>query len=515
MMEKYIYTVAKIRNREDEDKVVSIIKSCVDVEEIETSQRTSSIRITVNKNLYKKEELEQKISYALMCQGYELILPEGVATFVPVKDKRKGPRTVSVATAVILAVAVGLFGVMMTFGVCSRYMARKNNDNIPEHIKELMELDEFFRKYSYDGITDEKFGEHLIDAYIQYSGDIYARYYTPEELEALEQDKTGEYVGIGISVKKVTLSETGDIGMEITSVNEKSPAQEAGLKMGDIITHVGGSDSRKSVTELGYNEALEVLAGEAGTFAEFSARVSSDDGTYEDKSFKIERKKVVSISVKGEVCSTDTTVGIITIKEFDYTTPTQFCNAVDTLKEKGCNSFVIDLRDNPGGYVESIASVLSYFLNEGDVIMTTEDRNGKVDSTEKVKVRENKYFSIKKEDIGKYKDLKFSVLVNGNTASAAELFTATVRDYKLGEIVGVKTFGKGCMQRTYMLDDYGLEGALKITTHLYFSKSHESYHGKGIVPDHVIELSAEASRISGSIPHELDNQLQKAIKILK
>ena len=516
-MNKYIYTVSRIANGEDEGRVISIVKACIDAEEVAASCKTSSIRITV-KDGTDKDELERKLSYALIREGYELILPEGAATFIPASDKpRKKASHVSLGTAIILAAAVGLFCIMMTFGICMRYMSQKPSDT-PEYINDLVRLDEFFRTYSYDGITDEDFGEHLLDAYIDYSGDIYAEYYSEEELKALEQDRTGEFVGIGVGVRegKIVIDGQTLTAIEIVSVYEDSPAEEVGIRVGDMVTHIGIGKDAKSVTELGYNAALDLIAGEAGSFAELVLYTKGDGGEFQKRELKIERRKIVGKSVKGTVCATDTTVGIVTITGFDYTTPTQFCEAVDSLTKAGCEYFVIDLRNNPGGYVESIVSVMSYFLDEGDLIMTVEDREGKVTERQTVKVRENEYFSIKKADIGKYKGMKMAVLVNENTASAAELFTATVRDYSLGKIVGVTTYGKGCMQRTYMLDSYGMKGALKITTNMYFSKSHTSYHGTGIEPDVKIELSDEAnSYAAGSIPHDKDDQLQTAIKELK
>ena len=271
-----------------------------------------------------------------------------------------------------------------------------------------------------------------------------------------------------------------------------------------------------SVTEIGYEAARELMAGEEGSFVEFRYYRADDSGEYKAHEIKMERRKVTTISVKGEICATDAKVGIIRISNFDYTTPVQFCEAVDSLTKQGCTDFVIDLRGNPGGYVESVAAVLSYFLDEGDLIMTAEDRDGGVAEKQTASVRENEYFSVKKSDIGKYKGMKMSVLVGGDTASAAELFTATVKDYSLGTVVGVKTYGKGCMQKTYLLKEYGLEGALKLTTHMYYSKSHTSYHGEGIVPDITIELSDKAQSYAGApIPHDEDNQLQRAIRNMK
>lgn len=518
-MEKYTYTVSRIVSGQDEQKVSSIVRSCIDVESVQASAETSSVCFSVKDKTISKSEIERRLSYALQTGGYELILPEGVTTFVPSKQRTdKKPRTLSLGTAIILAAAVGLFCIMITFGICSRHMTEGVGKDTPEYVKDLIALDRFFREYSYDGIDDEKFGEHLLDAYIDYSGDIYAEYYSEDELEALTQDMTGEFVGVGIGVVESTFTLNGKTtsAIQIVSVYENSSAEEAGILAGDMITHIGIGDDAQSVTDLGYDAALDKLAGKEGTKAKFIVHRKNEAGEYEPIEYNIERRKVVTVSVKGKVCYTDAKVGIISISGFDYTTPTQFCETVDSLTEAGCEYFIIDLRNNPGGYVESIVSVVSYFLDEGDLVMTVEDREGKVTEKYTVKERSNDQFKITKEDIGKYKGMKLAVLVNENTASAAELFTATVRDYSLGNIVGVKTYGKGCMQRTYYLDNYGLKGALKLTTSLYFSKSHESYHGVGITPDIEIQLSDEAKEYGREpIPHYKDNQLQSAIGTLK
>lgn len=516
-MEKYIYTVSQIRTTEDEERVISIVKTCIDADEVEASARTSSIRITVSDANIDKAELERRLSYELSTQGYELILPEGVSTFIPARQKKSKKSYLTVGTAVVLALAVGLFCIMMTFGLCARYMTfDKNGNGSSEYMSELSRLDEFFRQYSYDGIQNESFKKDLLNAYIAYSGDIYAQYYTPEELEVLDQDKAGQFVGIGVGVVKDTASIDGSdmTVIRITSVYEDSPAQKAGICVGDMITHVGGAESAVSVDSIGYNEAVGRISGEEGTFAQFRVlRGVGEEAEFID--LKVERRTITKHSVTYSVCATDGEVGVVVITNFDYTTPTQFTEAIDTLKGKGCKYFVIDLRDNPGGYAESVVAVLSYFLDNGDTVMTLEDKNGKVTSKYSVGVRSNEYFSIKASDIGKYKGTKLAVLVNGNTASAAELFTATVMDYELGTVVGEKTYGKGCLQTTYSLKQYGLEGALKLTTHMYFSKSHMAYHGIGITPDLTIEPTYGSGYAQGQVPHGEDNQLIGAIAAIK
>lgn len=517
-MEKYIYTVSRIRNTEDEERVISIVKTCIGTGEVEASHKTSSIRITFGSDEIDKAELERRLSYELSRQGYELILPEGVNTFIPSHKNGNTKKYLSVGTAVVLSLAVGLFCIMMTFGLCARYMSGGGNDggNSSDYISELSRLDEFFKQYSYDGIQNENFQKDLLNAYIAYSGDIYAQYYTPEELEALDQDKSGQFVGIGVGVVK----DTHDIGgtamtvIRVTSVYEDSPAEDAGIRAGDLITHIGTGDSAVSVESVGYSEAVSRITGEEGTFAEFVV-LRADGESEESIDFRVERRTITKHSVTFSVCDTDAEVGVVRITNFDYTTPTQFTNAIDTLKSRGCRYFVFDLRDNPGGYAESVVAVLSYFLDNGDTVMTLEDKDGNVTSKYSVGTRSNEYFTISTNDIGKYKGMKLAVLVNGNTASAAELFTATVMDYNLGTVVGEKTYGKGCLQTTYSLKKYGLEGALKLTTHMYFSKSHTAYHGVGITPDMTVEPTYDSSYAQGQIPHAEDNQLSEAITAIK
>lgn len=516
-MEKYIYTVSQIRTAEDEERVISIVKACIENCEVDASMKTSSIRITLRDGKCDKDGLERRLAYELSTHGYELILPEGVSTFVPSHKQKSTKKYLSVGTAVVLSVAVGLFCIMMTFGLCARYMNGEiESEDGSGYISELSRLDEFFKQYSYSGIQNESFKDDLLNAYIAYTGDIYAQYYTSEELEALDQDKAGQFVGIGVGVVKDTLDTDGSAMtvIRVTSVYEDSPAQKAGICVGDLITHIGNGDSAVSIESIGYNEAVNRITGEEGTFAEFVV-LRTDGENSESIDLRVERRTITKHSVTYSVCETDKEVGVITVTNFDYTTPTQFTEAMDALKSEGCEYFVIDLRDNPGGYAESVVAVLSYFLDNGDVVMTLEDKDGKQTSKYTVGTRSNEYFTITSKDIGKYKGTKLAVLVNGNTASAAELFTATVMDYELGTVVGEKTYGKGCLQTTYSLKQYGLDGALKLTTHMYFSKSHMAYHGVGITPDLTVEPTYGSGYAQGQIPHAEDNQLSEAISAIK
>ncbi len=395
-------------------------------------------------------------------------------------------------------------------------------DDLPEYLKDLIKLDTIFKQNSYDGVDEEAMKDAILKAYIAATGDIYAEYMNAEEYEAYFADSAGEFVGIGVSVVNSTVEINGYHYkvLEIISVFNDSPALENGIRVGDCVMYVGKGEGRTLVDVLGYTEALNQMLGEAGTNAEFTVfRPDKSEAIgYKELEFSITRRKVESTSVMYRVSETDGRVGIVNITGFDQTTAPQFCQAVDALRADGCSYFVFDVRNNPGGSLASIEAVLSYFLNKGDLIVSTEYADG---SKAEDYVRAVNYglqyegYNVSSADIGKYKDLKSVVLVNGNSASAAELFTATFRDYGLAKIVGETTYGKGCMQTILPLSGSGLEGGLRVTSAMYFSKSHTVYHGTGIVPDYEVSLSEEALGYNFFLlPEEKDDQLLKAIEVV-
>jgi len=436
------------------------------------------------------------------------------------RKQRRIPLFVAVS-AVIVAIVLSA---LTTFAICN---ATKTDEppqyvvvDTPEYFENLIKLDEFFRQYSFDGYDEDKMSEAILDAYISATGDIYAEYLNAEEYAAYFDERAGEFVGIGVSIVNTEIVVKGISyqAMEIISVFKNSPAIENGVMVGDCIMYVEHEGKMTLVDTIGYTAALDDMLGESGTNANFVVyRPSTSD--YEQIEFSIPRRRVESESVTFKVSETDKNVGIVTITGFDLTTPTQFKNAVDTLRDfHKVRYFVFDLRNNPGGSLDSIETVLTYFLDEGDEIVSTEYVDGSKESSSARAKRYSEEYSgldVKKSEIGMYKDLDFIVLTNENTASAAELFTATMRDYGLAKIVGKTTYGKGCMQTLFPLDSVGIEGGLKLTVAMYYSASKTVYHGTGIVPDYEIELSDEAKKINFYLlPEEKDAQLQKAIELL-
>ena len=398
-----------------------------------------------------------------------------------------------------------------------------DKSGLPDYVADLVKLDEVFKAYSYSGYDEEAFGEMLLKYYIAATGDVYAEYMNAEEYEAYNSESAGEFVGVGISVIDTIVEINGYKykTMQVISVFENSPALDGGVRVGDYIMFVGGGDDSELVDALGYNEALNKMRGEEGTIAKFTVyRPDREEiSGFKIIEFEIERKKVITESVRCRVSESDSKVGIVNITSFDQTTATQFKKAINTLKNKGCEYFVFDVRNNPGGALASIEVVLSYFLQKNDLIIGVEYGDG---TTAEDYVQPIYYgpqwegYNIAQKEIGMYRDLKSVVLTNENTASAAELFTATFRDYGLAKVVGAKTYGKGCMQTIIPLEEYGLEGGLRVTTAMYFSKSRHIYHEIGIEPDYAVELPEEAYEYNFFVlPEELDTQLLKAIEVVK
>ena len=530
-MKKYVYTVKGLSSQEKADAAACAVAVILpDATDIECSSERSTLTFSVKFKNGEQSDAEQRLMGALALSGLELILPEGVNTYSYVGDQPKRIRTIPLAVAMALIAAFTALAILFTFAACDLYAVGPNGglnnggsaETTPEYISDLVALDEIFRMYSYEGVDEDAMRIAILKAYIEATGDRYAEYMTAEEYKAYLDDSAGDFVGVGVSVAYTTIEVGGysyDV-LQIISVFADSPALEGGVKVGDCVMYTGIGEDKELVHTLGYTESISRIRGEEGTLAEFTVLRpdKSEASGYKEIEFSIERKAVKSQSVTYRVSETDSRVGIVSVTGFDMTTAPQFTDAVDSLKALGCEYFVFDMRNNPGGALNSIQAVLSYFLNKGDLIVSTEYNDG---TKNEYLVKEVKYtagyegYNVSKSDIGKYKDLNMIVLTNENTASAAELFTATMRDYGLAEIVGATTYGKGCMQNILDLSRYGLEGALRVTTAMYFSKSHTVYHDIGIVPDYEVELSEEAMEYNFFLlPEHLDDQLQKAIEII-
>ncbi len=364
-------------------------------------------------------------------------------------------------------------------------------DEEPSFYEEKLKVIEaIFDMYSYYELDTEAILDSMIDGFAYGTGDKYAEYYTKEEFELLTAEKDGEMQGIGINI----IFNTDYKAIEVINVMPDSPALEAGVLPGDLIVTVGTGENAKSVAELGYNPALTLLQGEAGTVCEFSALRGAD--LSEKIDFAIERRIVTVQTVIHHVYETDKSVGVIRIMSFDGVTPNQFYASLDALMAEGVTKFVFDVRNNPGGSLDAICDILDYILPEGPIIHT------------KNKAGSESVINSGPEEL----DIPIVVLCNGNTASAAELFTSALMDYDKAVSVGQVTYGKGSMQTLFPLAD---GSGIKFTTKMYFPPYSEGYDGVGITPDIVVDMAEEFQNVNlFKIADKDDAQLQRAVQYL-
>ena len=492
-------------------------------------------------------ELESSLESVMRAKGLELVTPPTVTdpAFAPAPPVTPPPapaprpvpqpvpekgRKVSLTAAISTVIVAVVLAVLLTFSLTTTYMKGNTTpvkpDSGEDAFGQIEILDRLFRSATVLDLDEDELMTGILKGYVAATGDVYAEYLTPDEYQSQLDSNNGKMSGIGVNIVSETLEMNGERFEVITIVNvyPDSPAEKAGVRPGDHIMYVGTGEGKVSVDELGYETALTRLAGEVGTECAFTVLRPSVDGSSADPYETVEitaiREFFTTRSVTFRHYTEDETVGIIKMTGFDNTTRDQFIEAVETLKSEGCTSFVLDLRGNPGGMLSSVEDVLVLFLREDDPIITVKDATGPEVTNSVTFNRAGNLMcgtgEMTREDIGKYRDLNFSLLVNGYSASAAELFTSNIRDYELGTIVGTKTYGKGCGQTTFSLAKYGYGGALKLTTFYYSSPLGDYYDGVGVTPHVVVELSEEAQSYNiNLLPDHLDNQLAAAVESLK
>ncbi|HIU68007.1 MAG TPA: S41 family peptidase [Candidatus Caccomorpha excrementavium] len=349
--------------------------------------------------------------------------------------------------------------------------------------QKVTKLEALIDSYYIDEVTADELEEGIYDGLLAALGDPYSCYYTQEEYEALMESSSGIYYGIGATVQQDI--RTGVITIVKPFVD--CPAYNAGLLPGDILYSVNGNE----VTGRDLTEVVSEMKGERGTFVTLEV---IRDGYADPLSFDVERDEIEVPTIEYQMLEDQ--IGYIYIMEFDEVTDQQFRDALDDLEEQGMQGLVIDIRDNPGGLLETVVSMLDRMLPEG-LIVYTEDKYGQ--RTEKLSTAEESF------------DLPLAVLINGNSASASEIFAGAIQDYGIGTIVGTTSFGKGIVQSVIPLYD---QSAVKLTVSKYYTPNGVCIHGTGIAPDVEVELNEEVKNLV-VIPTEDDNQLQKAVETVK
>ena len=353
--------------------------------------------------------------------------------------------------------------------------------NLSQVKKKTGEIEELINAYYLDEIDGQKVEDTMYTGMVAGLEDPYSVYYSKEELESMEESISGAYSGIG-----ATLTQDPDTGeLSVVSCFDGTPAQEAGLQPGDVITGWNG----KSVEGMELSELVSKIKTDPEK--QLTLEIERDGETLE---VELTRREVQIPTVEYEML--DNQIGYIRLVEFDEVTADQFKEALEDLENQNMEKLIIDVRNNPGGVLQVVCDMLDQLLPEG-LIVYTEDKNE----------NRKEYTSDEEHQFTK----PLAVLANENSASASEIFAGAIQDYGIGTIVGTTTFGKGIVQRTFYLSD---GTGVKLTVAKYYTPKGHDIHKKGITPDVEIELDEELKNQS-SISHEEDNQLQKAIEVLQ
>ena len=322
----------------------------------------------------------------------------------------------------------------------------------------LNAIDSVLDSFYFEEVDDEKAKDSIYKAYLSSYGDKYTVYYTADEYKKLTETTNGTFSGIGAVCQ---ISSEG--GILLVDVYESGAGYKAGLRSGDRIIQVDGTD----VTDMDLSSAVALVKGEKGT--QVGLKIVRDGATSD---YTVVRDEIEVQTVNYAI--TEDNIGYISVSQFENVTAKQFKAAIEELKSEGAKGIIIDIRNNPGGLLTTVISMLKDILPNG-LIVYTEDKDG----------NRKEYSDNDNEEL----DMPLSVLVNGNSASASEIFAGAIQDYGKGVIVGTQTFGKGIVQTVKPLTD---GSAIKFTIAKYFTPKGQDIHGKGVTPDVVVEYDKDA-----------------------
>lgn len=344
----------------------------------------------------------------------------------------------------------------------------------------IRQIEEMLDTYYVEDYDKELAEELMYTGLVAGVGDPYTYYLSADSLAEQVEKNSGHFVGIGVEIY------AGDDGyIVVSSVTPGGPAEAAGILAEDKITEVDG----------------ESITGK--TAADVSALVKGEEGTdvtltiFRESTGEVLEKTVTRQDIQVQTVSwrmMDDDIGYISITNFRENTHNQFKEALDTLEAEGMEKLVLDLRNNTGGLVKSAHEIGEELLPEGIMVYTMDKEGNREDTL--------------CDDV--YNDVPMVVLVNGNSASAAEILAGAIQDTGRGELIGTTTFGKGLVQRLFTLPD---GSGLNVTIQKYYTPNGTSIHGVGITPDYEVELPEEYAQQT-NIPAEADTQLQKAVEVL-
>lgn len=391
---------------------------------------------------------------------------------------------------------LSIFGVVVLIGgafFCGNYITRfgvvfgKNGDVYASVLKDKADVEKYKTLFEvrddlitlYDGeMDDEVMLEGAIKGMVNSLGDPYTVYMNSKEYTDLMSSISGSFKGIGVYIS------AKDNEVVVQSTIEGGPAEKAGIKKNDVIFSVDGEevggDTDKAVSLMKGEEIktlqLVILRGE------------------EKLPISVTRDEVKEVSVTGEMINNE--IGYIRLTSFDENAYENFNKKLIELKKDGMKALVFDLRSNGGGLLTQAAKIASEFIPENKIITYTIDKYGNRDDVKSIG--------------GSAQGMPLVILTDGYTASASEIVTGALRDYKAASIVGTKTYGKGVVQIPFELKSG--EGGLKVTISKYYTPNGENINKIGINPDYEVELKEED--FDGEYTKEEDPQIKKALEVL-
>lgn len=362
--------------------------------------------------------------------------------------------------------------------------SERNQGAVTDAFVEKAKLIEETVKDNYTGeIDDQDMEEYMYKGLMASLGDPYSAYYTSEEYEELNAETTGSYQGIGVVMQQD--ADTGEV--KVLRCYEGGPGAEAGLLPEDVLIQVNG----ENVAGMELSEVVDLVKSSEGSTASL---IISREGESDYLEINVPLEEVNIPVVEYEMLEDN--IGYISIYEFTGQAVSQYEEAFEELQSQGMKRMIIDVRNNPGGLLTSVCDLLEDMLPEG-LMVYTEDKDGK----------RQEYTCDGENEL----EMPLVVLVNGNSASASEIFAGAIQDYGTGTIVGTTTFGKGVVQSLIPFTD---GSAIKTTTAKYYTPSGRCIHGTGIEPDMEVELT-EGLEQKSELTYEEDNQLQTAVETVK
>ena len=387
------------------------------------------------------------------------------------KDKKSFVKGALFGALAMLLIA-GLVSCGLKLGDSSKEAVTSETEEKIAELKKLID-----ENYLHD-VDEEELQEGIYKGYISGLDDPYSVYYDEEETKSFYETTEGEYDGIG-----AVLSQNMDTGIiTLVQIYDDSPAMKAGLQDEDILYKV----DKEEVTGEDLTEVVSHIKGEKGTTVDITVLRGEEN---EEVTVTVTRDTIQAQTVEYRMLEDN--LGYIAVSEFDSVTYDQYQQALEDLQNQGMQGLIVDLRNNPGGNLSTVCDMLDLMLPEGLIVYTEDkDRNRQ----EMTSDGEHQF------------NLPMTVLMNGNSASASEIYAGAIQDYGLGKIVGTQSYGKGVVQQIFDLKD---GTCVKLTIAEYFTPNGRNINGEGITPDVEVEYEKDENN------PDADNQLEKAMEILK